>query len=391
MNAMKRILGAAVLALVLLPAGEAFAQGRLVIAGGGVSRENSALYEAALAGRQGSGPICVIPTASPGLEGAQSSMNGSVATFERHGGAGAAVGILMSIENPESARDPEVVRQIRGCSGFYFTGGVQSRTVTVFRPEGGSTPALEALLARYREGAMVGGSSAGAAIMSDPMISGGSTTLALALGAGRPQGAAADDDAGDGRTGVGIAPGIGFLPSAIVDQHFLARGRLGRLIAAVLDVPEFDLGFGVDEDTGLVVDGTAVHAVGASGVIIVDGRGAVRDGRSAAGVIVHLLGVGDRYDTETRQLVLDAGKRPLPQDAGRVEAPEDIFARWEFLHLLERFGRSDQTQLAVPIEGGELVLRKGPDFAAVAREGAGVQDSPAAFSVRGLLVDVRRN
>lgn len=374
---------------LLLAAAEAQGQGRLVIAGGGVSRDNAQLYQAVLEGRHGDGPICVIPTASADLEGARGSMESSVATFDRHGGPGTAVGLHMSVDNPETAADPAIVDRIRQCSGFYFTGGVQSRTIRVFRPDGRDTPALEALMQRFREGALVGGSSAGAAIMSDPMIAGGSTTTALARGVRRER--AEDDEDDDGSAGgVSITRGIGFLPSAIVDQHFLARGRIGRLIAAVLGLDEFDVGFGVDEDTGLVVDGHVARAAGASGVVIVDARGAERDGRSARNVVVHLLAVGDSYDIETGRFTTGADKTPVAWDDSVIAAPNDVFARWAFLHLLQRFaGAAMSPVVTIPVEGGELVLRKGPDFHAAAAEGTGVEGTPAGFSVRGLLLDVR--
>jgi cyanophycinase len=109
---------------------------------------------------------------------------------------------------------------------------------------------------------MVGGTSAGAAIMSDPMIAGGSTTTAIARGVRRSAIETDEDDDG-AAGGVSITPGIGFLASAIIDQHFLARGRIGRLVAAVLDLDEFDIGFGVDEDTGLVIDDDVAYVVGA--------------------------------------------------------------------------------------------------------------------------------
>jgi cyanophycinase len=362
--------------LLAAPPAAVHAQGRLVIAGGGVSRDNAPLYDALLDGRHGEGPVCVIPTASDGLDGARSSMNSSVATFERHGGAGTAIGLLMSTDNPEAAHDADVVAQVRRCSGFWFTGGVHSRTVALLRPDGAATPVLEALRARFHEGALVGGSSAGAAIMSDPMIAGGSPATAL-------------------DRGVSITPGIGFLPGAVVDQHFLARGRIGRLIAAVLDHDAFDLGFGVDEDTGLVVDGSAVHAVGTSGVVIVDARDAVHDGRSARDVKLHLLSAGDRFDMGTRRLVPDVAKQPLAAGAhgagSGADAPHDIFARWAFLHLLHAFARSPQQEVHVPFDGGAMVLRKGDAFSAVSSGGAGVEGTPAGFTVRDVRVDVRRH
>lgn len=365
---------------------QAATAGRLVIAGGGVSRDNAALYRSVLDARSGSGPICVIATASTNREGAQGSIDGSVATFERHGGAGTAQGVLMAVDYTEPASDPAVAARLRQCSGFYFTGGVQSRTMTVLRPGGTNTPALDAILQRHREGAVVGGSSAGAAIMSDPMISGGSTTTSLARGVRRASFADADDD--DTSGGVAIMPGIGFLPNALVDQHFLARGRIGRLIAAVLDTPEFDLGFGVDENTALVVDGDIVHPVGASGVVVVDIAGARRSGRSATGIRVHLLGDGDRFDMRTRR-VTAGEKQPLPAGAA-VTAPDDVFARWAFLHLLHGFAASPQTEIAVRFDGGTMTLRKGAGFRAGAVAGAGVEGTPAGLSVQGIEISIER-
>jgi cyanophycinase len=376
-----RPIPALLLLLVAVAAQDAAAQSRLVIAGGGVSRDNAALYQAVLEGRQGDDPICVIPTASPDLEGARGSMNSAVQTLQRHGGADAAVGVLLSVENADDARRDDVASQLRRCSGFYFTGGVQSRTIRVLRPDAGDTPALQAILDRYRAGAMVGGSSAGAAVMSDPMIAGGSTTRALTGGALR---ASTDDDDG----GVSITRGIGFLPGAIVDQHFLARGRIGRLIAAVRDLPEFDLGFGVDEDTGLVVENGVAWAVGSSGVIIVDARTAVIERRSVRNLSLHLMSTGDRYDLDTRALSVSAGKTALPRSAQPLDAPDEIFARWQFLHLLDGFARSTQERLTIAFDGGELTLRKAGNFLAAAATGEGVQGTPAGLSVRGLLLDV---
>jgi cyanophycinase len=360
--------------------------GRLVIIGGGLSRSNEAVYRAVLEGRAGEGPICVLPTATGGDP--QRAIESAVTAFGQW--KGAAEGVLVSIANPEAALDSAIAKQIRECSGFYFSGGVQSRIVNVFRPDGASTPALDALMSRFREGAVVAGSSAGAAIMSDPMIAGGSTTASLANGVHMESADAGDDDDDSAPGTVSIAPGIGFFRDAIVDQHFLARGRIGRMITAVLDLDQYDLGFGIDENTALVVDGDSVHSVGASGVIVVDARDARRDGRSAENVRLHLLGAGDAYDTQSRRVLPADGKTALTPSSESAAVPENIFARWAFLHTLHQFARSPDTTLALPFEGGELVLRKGPDFSARATDGTGVQDTPAALSVTGLLLDVRR-
>lgn len=365
------------------------ARGRLVIIGGGLGRSNEAVYRAILDGRDGTAPLCVIPTAGAGDP--QRIIAGAVAIFDEWGGPGTATGIPLSTANPEAALDPLVAAQIRGCSGFYFTGGVQSRIATVFRPDGRSTPAYDALMWRFREGAVVAGSSAGAAIMSDPMIAGGSTTGALEHGVVRGAAESDEDDDAQPIRGVSIVPGLGFFPHAIVDQHFLARGRIGRVIAAVLDLEEFDLGFGIDENTALVVDGTSVHAAGASGVIVVDARDAARDGRSATDVKLHLIAPGDRFDIAARRLTHASGRTALTASPDRVAVPDDVFARWTFLHVLHQFARSPERQLALNVPGGRLVLRKAPDFAAAHGTGTGVQDLPATLSITGMRLDITRD
>jgi cyanophycinase len=314
--------------------------GRLVIAGGGLSADTESVHRATLAGRQGSGPLCVIPTASGDVDGA---IDYAVDLFNRYGGPNTAVGIRLSVDEPAAVHDDAIVARIRGCSGFWFSGGVQSRTVRLFRPDGGSTPAYEALLQRHADGAVVGGSSAGAAIMSDPMIAGGSTTGALARGASRDR-AERDEEENDDYAGGGISitTGLGFLGPAIVDQHFLARGRIGRLITAVLDLEEYDVGFGIDENTALIVDGDTAYALGGSGVIALDTRAASRDGRSATGVRLHLLGHGDRFIMSTGRFEAAPGRSAPARSALPAHPPDDIFARWRFLHLLDRLARSDE-------------------------------------------------
>lgn len=368
-------------------AAQAGQPGRLVIIGGGLSRENEAVYRSVLDARRGDGPFCIIPTAGANPE---EGMAGPVATFDRWGGAGTARGVLVSSQRPETAHDPEVVAQIGSCSGFFFIGGVQSRIVAAFRPNGQPTPAYDALMKRWREGAVVSGSSAGAAMMSDPMIAGGTSGGAIARGVRRGGDSSDEDEQSDEPRGVSITPGLGFFPRALADQHFLARGRVGRLIVAVDELDEFDIGFGIDENTALVVDGDTVRAVGASGVVVLDARDAARDGRGVRGIRLHLMSTGDRYDVATRRLTL-GDKTPLASsDTATVAIPADVFARWAFLHLLHQFAASTQREVVVPIEGGQVVLRKGADFAARSARGTGVQNTPASLSITGLLLDLKR-
>src|SRR5687768_964095 len=107
--------------------------GRLVIIGGGLSRENQAVYDAILEARRGTGQFCIIPTAAAN---APEGFGSAVTNFDRFGGSGTAVGVVIDVQKPETARDPKVVEQLRKCSGFFFVGGVQSRITNALLPNG---------------------------------------------------------------------------------------------------------------------------------------------------------------------------------------------------------------------------------------------------------------
>ena len=134
--------------------GEARTTGRLVIAGGGLQADNSAVYQSVVDARAGDGPLCVVPTAS---SEPVASMERAVATLTGYGGVGSVKGLLISTEDPSQAQDSSVVAEVRTCSGFFFTGGSQSRIVDVFLPGGDTTEAYRALWQRWQEGAVVSG------------------------------------------------------------------------------------------------------------------------------------------------------------------------------------------------------------------------------------------
>jgi cyanophycinase len=360
-------------------------EGRLVVIGGALSADNEEVYREILDGKEGEGPICVIPTAGGSPE---SSMNSAVERIERWGGEGSARGIFISTENPESALDPEVARELEGCSGFFFTGGAQSRIIDVFRPDGEATPAFDALWGRWQAGAVVSGSSAGAAMMSHPMIAGGSSEGAFADGGG-PEG------------GVRLTEGMNFLPDLLVDQHFLARGRIGRLIVAVLHEPRMSLGAGIDENTALVVEGDRAWVAGASGVVLVDGRQAQRGEGSpahATGVRVELLGPGDVVDLSTLEVRPSGGKVAVADLEGiesdeiipdLPEAPGDgLFERWVFLHLLHHLAAAEDRTVVSEVAGHRVSFQVAPERRALAYPQLGVRGTPHGLSVGPVEVAV---
>jgi cyanophycinase len=185
-------------------------------------------------------------------------------------------------------------RRLDSATGIWFSGGDQALVTAAL----GGTPVQRAMLRRYRNGAVVGGTSAGAAIMSDSMITGNQTPP------GDTTGYYGDEYPAIARHRVEIKPGLGFLPEAIVDQHFIRRERHNRLLSAVLERPSL-LGVGIDESTALEV-GPDGHwrVLGESAVVVYDARRAhVTEGRKprlgATGLRVHVLPAGAVFDPRT--------------------------------------------------------------------------------------------
>lgn len=345
--------------------------GRLVIIGGALRSENTPVYRAILDSRWGDGPLCVLPTASGTPT---SAMEGYVQAFDALEGPGTARGILLTVDNRALALEEEMASRLRECSGFFFAGGVQSRILDVFLPDGAPTPAYHALWERFRAGAVISGSSAGAAIISDPMIGGGNSGDAL------KQGVQGMEDA----AGVWVTPGLGFLKDGIVDQHFLARGRWARLLVAVLGADGDRLGFGIDENTALVVAADSAWVVGESGVIFLDARYAVREdgGNGGYGVRMYLLGHGDGVDLRSGTVRWEGSKTSIPPVAKPFsELPDDLFAPWSLLTVLFDLATASDDRLTFHQDGHFLELRKEPGFRAMGWDGVGIQGTP-----RGLFL-----
>jgi cyanophycinase len=353
--------------------------GRLVIIGGALQSGNTSVYQAVLDGRWGAGPLCVLPTASGTPT---SSMDGYVAAFNALGGTGTAQGILLTVDNGYKAGSEEMAARLKRCSGFFFTGGSQSRIMEVFLPDGEPTPAFAALWERFKAGAVVSGSSAGAAIMTDPMIAGGSSPGALAEGIRTAAGG-----------GVWLREGMGFLKDGVVDQHFLARGRWARLLVGVLGSDTDSLGFGIDENTALVVEGDSAWVAGESGVVFLDARVAFRKPGEfgGSGVRFHLLGRGDVVDLLTGAVRREPTKTLLPQAGAPFGSPNaDLFAPWTLLHVLSELGSAPDSRLTFRQEGHFLEFRKEPSFEARAWDGLGPQGTPLGLSLGPFVLSVWR-
>lgn len=178
---------------------------------------------------------------------------------------------------------------LRDATGIFMTGGNQMRLAAII----GGTRTMKLILERNMQSAVVAGTSAGASILSSHMVAFGSSGHT-------PKQRMAQ-----------MVAGFGLVPSAIIDQHFRQRDRLGRLMMMVASNPSL-LGVGVDEDTAAIFtsDG-GLEVLGRHSVTIIDGADAYTDvyrvkryGEiSLSGAKIHVLTSGYVFDTNARALV----------------------------------------------------------------------------------------
>lgn len=179
----------------------------------------------------------------------------------------------------DAEKRSKFVRQLSEATGIYFTGGDQNRIMDVLKDE----ELLKMLRDKYAAGIPFGGSSAGAAVMSDPMMTGDADLKIL-----------------DG-TKVGVRKGLGLIPNVIFDQHFLVRQRHNRLFGFVMVNPNM-LGIGIDEDTAVLIqDNRKLQVAGATQVMIVDAK-CHKDS-----LVVHFLKADEWFDLKKRKRLLATG------------------------------------------------------------------------------------
>ncbi|EKQ66903.1 cyanophycinase [Leptolyngbyaceae cyanobacterium JSC-12] len=256
-------------------------RGTLVIIGGAEDREGDCIvlreFVRAAGGVKAHIAVMTAATSMPKEVGQD-----YIRIFKRLGAEFVEVIDTREREDSEKESNIHIIEQ---ATGIFFTGGDQSKIVDNIK----GTPLDKAIHKRYAQGAVVGGTSAGAAMMPDEMIVGGASVSNPSVDA------------------VELGPGMGFLPGIVVDQHFAQRGRLGRLLAALVLQPAV-LGLGIDEDTGIIVNGDEFQVVGSGAVTVVDEteathnnlEGLLKDEAIAlCGVKLHILPHGYRFNLKT--------------------------------------------------------------------------------------------
>ena len=276
--------------------GPGAAAGTLLIVGGGPIPDLLIRRFVELAGGAGKARIVDFPMASEDPEAGIEM----VKEFEKLGAKAERVVLDRAAASSEGA-----ARKLDGVTGIWFGGGDQARLTAAI----GGTPVERAIRERYRAGAAVGGTSAGAAVMSTPMITGDEKQP----GGSRPPKDPADSSSAFmtiARDNIVTKEGFDLLPGAIVDQHFVRRRRLNRLISLVLEHPD-RVGVGIDESTALEVGPDGLWKVlGESVAVVYDARQAritpqAQAPLGAADVKMSVLPAGSVYDPST-------GKAELP-------------------------------------------------------------------------------
>lgn len=226
--------------------------------------------------------IVVIPTASSFQEEVAASYTEVFTRLGAHD---------VTVVNPatrEEAHDPALAAAVDAATGVFMSGGSQLRLSQLIP----GTPLGDAIHRAHERGCVIGGTSAGASIVSDFMISMG------------------DEGVTPRQRASQVTAGLGLLRGVVVDQHFDQRARYGRLMSVIAPSPHL-LGVGIDEDTAMVVsDGRTFEVRGSGAVFVLDCRHARTDAADArpgapvlvSGAIVHTLPAGSTFDIAGRRL-----------------------------------------------------------------------------------------
>lgn len=202
---------------------------------------------------------------------------------------GAAEVLDIRVRTRLDAGSETFVEMIRRSDVIFISGGDQMRLTNIL----GASPALAAIRGRHAEGAVIAGTSAGAACQSRTMVYGGPADDSLRKGA------------------VKMSAGFGFVEGVIIDTHFLERGRFSRLMEVGATNPEY-LGVGLGEDAAVLFDGDLIRAFGPGHVILVDSSRItgsnvfdLADGEavSVQNVIMHALVDGYGYSLKDRTVL----------------------------------------------------------------------------------------
>ena len=271
--------------LISTPNNFAQTKGKLVIVGGVQTNEIVAKFVELAGGTNAK--IIVIPNAG------SNPVKWSKVQVQEFKELGAEADYLMFTR--ESADDESNLEKMDWANAVFFLGGDQSDLTRDML----GTKLLDKVFDIYNNGGVVGGSSAGAAVMSEVMITGNelinkdSTASFITIEKGN----------------VEVKQGFGFLKNSIVDQHFLKRKRHNRTIASLIEHPTL-FGIAIDESTAIIVyPDETFEVLGSYQVLVydpIDGNNIREDKNGNLGISdmkLHVLISGDKFDMKTRKVI----------------------------------------------------------------------------------------
>jgi len=198
---------------------------------------------------------------------------------------------VLDIRSKEDSEKKASIDLIKSANCIMFSGGNQSKITDKI----GGTTIHDILLDRYKNesGFVIAGTSAGAMVMANEMIAGGSATEAFVKGA------------------VTMYKGLGLIPELIIDTHFIRRGRFGRQSEAVAKFPNL-IGIGLAEDTGIIIkNGNDCTVIGSGMAIIFDGSNLTHNNEkileegtpmTMTNLTIHVLSNSDKYTIKNRKV-----------------------------------------------------------------------------------------
>lgn len=200
---------------------------------------------------------------------------------------------VLNIRSKKDSEKETSIELAKTANCIMFSGGDQSKITKRI----GGTTIHKILSDRFKneKGFVIAGTSAGAMAMTNEMIAGGSPREAFIKGA------------------VTMYNGLSLIPELMIDTHFIRRGRFGRVSEAVAKFPNL-IGFGLAEDTGMIIkNGNDCTVIGSGMVIVFDGSTLTHNNEKVlevgtpmtmANLTVHVLSNSDQYDIKNRKVTV---------------------------------------------------------------------------------------
>lgn len=298
--------------------------GHLVIVGGALGSTNADVYNQyiSLAGGKEKAKIGIIPAASGNLKSSNAFKSDLVKLYGVPEGNVSILPLAMVDDSKTKDVDESkwmanadrqaTMDQIKDLTGIWFVGGDQTRiTKVLLKGDGTQTLALKAIWELYTKGGVIGGTSAGAAIMSQPMLAGGNSLGAINYGFTNEY-----IDENDQLNGPAyLENGLGFFQYGIVDQHFDARARLGRLAVTAWEFKNsYKRAYGVDENTAMIFHGATktFEVAGAGGVTVVNMTMAKKNAKISQAaiqdVLLSFVSPGDTFNVVNGKMIVSDTK-----------------------------------------------------------------------------------